>query len=189
MDRFIESQRLKPSKTDLVELALREFLEREGHYGDTPAAVSQTPAPATKPIPLIPISPEPFSLPLPGKVAAGTPIAVLEQSHDEFEFHSHFGDDGIYMLHVTGSSMTQEGILDGDYAIVRRRPTPKNTEIVVARVNDEYTLKRLVIKRQHDEYWLSPRDGKTPPFRLQTERGDVVIGVLVGVLRLVKPKG
>jgi repressor LexA len=91
---------------------------------------------------------ENFSIPLLGRVAAGSPIEALE--HDEFidvpaSLVRHA--DRTYALRVQGQSMIDDGILDGDVILVQRQSTASNGEIVVAVVGDEATVKRFYLHR------------------------------------------
>src|SRR3954462_12162878 len=85
----------------------------------------------------------PSGLPGVGRVAAGSPILAEEKIGDYVEVPPIAGgDDGEYVLRVTGDSMIDAGILDGDYVIVHRQETADNGEIVVALVGEEATVKR-----------------------------------------------
>lgn len=91
---------------------------------------------------------ENFSLPLLGRVAAGSPIEAYE--HDEFidvpaSLVRHA--DRTYALRVQGQSMIEDGILDGDVILVQRQSTATNGEIVVAVIDEEATVKRFYLHR------------------------------------------
>ena len=92
---------------------------------------------AVEPRPPPPPSAE--ALPLVGSVAAGVP-RLAEQDVEEWIASPFPGD---FMLRVTGDSMIDAGILDGDLVVVARRPTADEGEIVVAQIEDEATVKRL----------------------------------------------
>jgi repressor LexA len=79
------------------------------------------------------------ALPLVGSVAAGAPILAEEQVEDWIE--APFPGD--FVLRVRGDSMVEDGILDGDMVVVRRQESARDGEIVVARIEDEATVKRL----------------------------------------------
>ena len=88
--------------------------------------------------------PEPDGLPLVGRVAAGAPILATE--HIEERVHlppNFFRPEAHFLLRVKGDSMTDAGILDGDLLAVHNTPEARNGQIVVARINDEVTVKRL----------------------------------------------
>jgi repressor LexA len=80
-----------------------------------------------------------------GKIAAGTPIAAIQHERDRMHVpESILGAGEHYVLQVEGDSMIQAGILDGDYAVIRRVSTANSGEIIVALVmGEEATLKRL----------------------------------------------
>ena len=84
-------------------------------------------------------------LPVLGKIAAGTPIAAIEHERDRMQVpESILGAGEHFVLEVQGDSMTQAGILDGDFVIIRKTPSANSGEIVVALVDkEEATLKRL----------------------------------------------
>jgi repressor LexA len=91
---------------------------------------------------------ESLSLPLLGRVAAGAPIEAVE--HDEFiEVPSSLvrHADRTYALRVQGQSMIDDGILDGDVILVQRQSTAQNSEIVVAMIGEEATVKRFYSHR------------------------------------------
>lgn len=84
------------------------------------------------------------SVPLLGSVAAGIPILAQQSIEDYITFDSPYRDNAdLFALHVKGESMINAGILDGDIVVVRRTPTARDGEIVVALVEDEATVKRI----------------------------------------------
>lgn len=86
------------------------------------------------------------TIPLLGTVTAGQPIFAYENYEDYYTFPiGEFRGDDLFMLNVSGTSMIDAGILDGDKIIVRRQQTAQNGDIVVALVNDEEaaTVKRF----------------------------------------------
>jgi repressor LexA len=84
-------------------------------------------------------------LPILGRIAAGTPIAAIQHERDRLQVpESILGPGEHFVLEVDGDSMIQAGILNGDYAIIRRVDTAVSGDIIVALVMDEEaTLKRL----------------------------------------------
>jgi repressor LexA len=120
-------------------------------------------------------------LPVVGRVAAGSPILAEENIEDYVEVPAIAGgDDGEYVLRVTGESMKDAGILDGDYVIVHRQETAANGEIVVALVGEEATVKRYF--RESDHIRLQPENEAMEPIRT---REVAVLGKVVGVCRRV----
>ncbi len=123
------------------------------------------------------------SIPLVGKIAAGVPIAALEQSGPRIGIpEGMIGRGNHFALEVEGESMTGAGILDGDIAVIRESKTARNNQIVVAYVvdNDEATLKRLY--KTGDGIELI---AENPDFPTRTYGPDQVEvqGVMVGLIR------
>jgi repressor LexA len=123
----------------------------------------------------------PAGLPVVGRVAAGSPILAEENIEDYVEVPPIAGgEEGEYVLRVTGESMKDAGILDGDYVIVHRQDTASNGEIVVALVGEEATVKRYF--RESDHIRLQPENTSMEPIRT---REASVLGKVVGVCRRV----
>ena len=132
-------------------------------------------------------APEPandtVSIPLMGKIAAGVPIAALEQDGPRFSVpDGMIGHGDHFALEVEGESMINAGILDGDVAVIRKANTARNNQIVVAYVvsDEEATLKRLYKTPQGIELIA-----ENPDFPTRTFGPDQieVQGVLVGLIR------
>ncbi|HWP94367.1 MAG TPA: transcriptional repressor LexA [Gammaproteobacteria bacterium] len=127
---------------------------------------------------------DPPSLPVVGRVAAGSPI--LAQQNVETRFHIDprlFSPRAHYLLRVRGMSMRDAGILDGDLVAVHRTPEVRNGQIIVARLNlDEVTVKRY--RQVGKQVWLLPENPEFQPILVDLERQSLVIeGVVVGVIR------
>jgi repressor LexA len=123
----------------------------------------------------------PSGLPVVGRVAAGAPILAEENIEDYVEVPPIAGgEEGEYVLRVSGESMKDAGILDGDYVIVHRQETAANGEIVVALVGEEATVKRYF--READHIRLQPENASMEPIRT---REAAVLGKVVGVCRRV----
>ncbi len=123
------------------------------------------------------------SVPLVGKIAAGVPIAALEQSGPRISIpDGMIGRGDHFALEVEGESMIGAGILDGDIAVIREANTARNNQIVVAYVvdNEEATLKRLYKTADGIELIA-----ENPDFPTRTYGPDQVEvqGVLVGLIR------
>ncbi len=102
-------------------------------------------------------------LPLMGLIAAGMPIEAIE-GHETFAVPVELAPDSTnsYVLRVKGESMIDDGILDGDYVIVERNPSPKNGDVVVALLDNAYaTLKRFY--RERDRIRLQPANSTMKP--------------------------
>ena len=120
-------------------------------------------------------------IPLLGSIAAGTPIEAIENT-DMIAVPTHMlGRGKYYALKVKGESMIEAGILDGDYALIRRTDTARDGEIVVALVRgEEATLKYL--RREDGRVRLDPANAAYEP-QLYDPREVVVQGKLAGLLR------
>lgn len=121
------------------------------------------------------------TLPLAGIIAAGSPIEAVEDT-ERIPVPSFMIARGpCFVLRVRGSSMIDDGILDGDYVIVEQRSHARDGEIVVALIdNDEATLKR--IEQLKGEVVLHPANADIAPLRYPPDRV-AIQGVLVGQMR------
>ena len=102
-------------------------------------------------------------LPLSGLITAGQPIEAIEEK-ETFAVPVELAPDSAnsYVLRVKGDSMIEDGILDGDYVIVERNPSPKNGDVVVALLNNTHaTLKRFY--RERDRIRLQPANSTMKP--------------------------
>ncbi len=122
-------------------------------------------------------------LPVVGRVAAGSPILAQEHIEGRYQLDpALFKPRAHYLLRVYGTSMRDAGILDGDLLAVHRTPEARNGQIVVARIEDEVTVKRL--RRQRHIVSLLPANPKFAPIRIDLRRQELVIeGVGVGLIR------
>ena len=120
-------------------------------------------------------------LPLHGRIAAGTPIEALQGNESLAVPAALLGPGEHYALEVSGDSMVEEGILDGDYALIRKTDTARDGEIVVALIdNVEATLKTF--RREGQMIRLDPANRHYDPQRYRHEQV-VVQGRLSGLLR------
>jgi repressor LexA len=126
---------------------------------------------------------EQFGLPLIGRVAAGKPIFSEEHIEAHYQIDPKFFQPRAhYLLKVKGMSMKDVGILDGDLVAVHRTPEVRNRQIVVARLEDEVTVKRY--KQEGSTVWLLPENEEFDPIRVNMKEDSLIIeGVVVGVLR------
>ena len=120
-------------------------------------------------------------LPLLGRVAAGRPIEALEAADAIAVPEEFVRRHNTFVLRVVGSSMVDDGILDGDYIVVEERPTAENGETVVATINGEATVKRFYRERA-GKVRLQPANDTIQP-TVARERDIDVRGVVVAVLR------
>lgn len=120
-------------------------------------------------------------LPLHGRIAAGTPIEALQGTESLAVPAALLGPGEHYALEVAGDSMVEEGILDGDYALIRKTDVARDGEIVVALIdNEEATLKTF--RREGTMIRLDPANRNYDPQRYRPEQV-VVQGKLSGLLR------
>jgi len=121
-----------------------------------------------------------IELPLAGLITAGEPIEAVEQN-ETIAVPSDFVTDkaNSFVLRVKGKSMIEEGILDGDYVIVERNPSPKSGDVVVALLNNAYaTLKKFY--RETNRIRLQPANSSMKPIY---SRDPLIQGVVKGVIR------
>lgn len=123
------------------------------------------------------------TLPLVGRVAAGQPILALEHVIAEHQVDpSLFRARADYLLSVSGHSMRDAGILDGDLLAVQHTPEARNGDIVVARLDEEVTVKRF--EQQQHQVRLLPANPDFSPIEIDLRRQSLVIeGRMVGLIR------
>ena len=122
-------------------------------------------------------------LPLVGRVAAGSPMLAEEHIEDHLSVDPGlFHPKPHYLLRVHGMSMKGAGILDGDLVAVQRTPEVRNRQIVVARLEDEVTVKRY--RQEGKLVWLLPENPDYAPIKVDLNQQSLIIeGVVVGLLR------
>lgn len=113
----------------------------------------------------------PGQIPLIGTVTAGLPILALENREGTISWD---GDPSCFALRVRGDSMINAGIFSGDVVVVRPQPTADDGQIVVARLEDEATVKRL--RRRNGQIWLMPENDAYAPI-------DGTYAQIVGVVK------
>ena len=126
---------------------------------------------------------EAVPLPVIGRVAAGEPIMAVENIEDHHLIDPQlFSPPANYLLKVKGMSMCNVGILDGDLLVVHSTKEARNKQIVVARVDDEVTVKRF--HRSRNKVTLLPENDDFEPIEVDLKQQDFSIeGIYVGVLR------
>lgn len=124
-----------------------------------------------------------LGLPLVGRVAAGHPILAEEHIETHYRIDpALFRPRPHYLLRVEGMSMKNAGILDGDLVAVHRTPEVRSRQIVVARLDDEVTVKRY--RQDGKLVWLLPENEDFEPIQVDLDYQAMVIeGVVVGVIR------
>ena len=127
-----------------------------------------------------PVETRRFELPLLGKVAAGRPIEAVEDPR-AIEVPPSLSEGGdCFVLEVAGDSMEEDGIMDGDFVVVRKQPSAENGETVVALIDNEATVKKYY--RHGDHVELRPAHTGMEPIRVRSEVLRIE-GKVVGVMR------
>ncbi|MCO6554134.1 MAG: repressor LexA [Gilliamella sp.] len=122
-------------------------------------------------------------LPLIGQVAAGSPILAQEHIESHYQVDpSLFKPRADFLLRVQGMSMKDIGIFDGDLLAVHKTQDVKNGQVVVARIDDEVTVKRLSRKGKHVH--LLAENAEFSPIKVDLEQQNFAIeGLAVGIIR------
>jgi repressor LexA len=191
ISEFIEKHKFPPTRSELsahfgfkspnaAEAHLRALekksvigIERGVSRGITllPLAVAELPGSHNPPLPLV------------GRVAAGSPVLAQENIEDEYRVDpALFSRKPHYLLRVEGMSMQDAGILDGDLLAVHRTPEARNGQIVVARLDNEVTVKRF--RRRGHQVQLLPENIDFGPINVDLRHQELAIeGLGVGVIR------
>ena len=153
-----------------------EVLRMPETRAEVPAAA---PAPAPRPIPVA--ANDTIEIPLHGRIAAGTPIEALQGTEGFSVPAALLGPGEHYALEVSGDSMVEEGILDGDFALIRKVDTARDGEIVVALIDSEQaTLKTF--RREGQMIRLDPANRHYESQRYRPEQVQIQ-GRLAGLIR------
>ena len=120
-------------------------------------------------------------IPLLGRVAAGQPIEAVAVEETLEVPGWLIGRGESFALRVQGDSMCEDGILDGDYVVVRRQRTAESGQNVVAYLDGEATVKRF--QRTGGNIELRPANSAMTPIRIENNQNLEILGVVVGVLR------
>lgn len=128
---------------------------------------------------------EDSGLPLVGRVAAGNPILAEENIEDRVDLPAGFFQPRAdYLLRVRGDSMVDAGILDGDLLAVHKTQQATNGQIVVARIEDEVTVKRFQRTRKRNQILLLPENEAYQPIEVDlANQAFAIEGLSVGVIR------
>lgn len=121
------------------------------------------------------------AVPLVGRVAAGAPLLAAENIEETISLPTEIAEEGTsFILRVTGDSMIDAGILDGDYVVVTQQQTATNGDVVVAMVDEEATVKRYF--RETDRIRLQPENAALEPIYA---RDVTILGKVTGLFRRV----
>ena len=122
---------------------------------------------------------EMVDVPVVGKITAGSPILAVENITDTLPIPIDFvGNSQSFMLVVSGESMIEAGILDGDLILVRRQNVAENGEIIVALIDDEATVKTFYKEKNHIR--LQPENSTMDPIIVPDCK---ILGKVIGVFR------
>lgn len=128
---------------------------------------------------------ETMNLPLVGQITAGVPILADENISDFLPIPKRFtkGEDN-FVLKVSGDSMINVGILDGDYVIIKKTNICSNGQIVASLINNEYsTIKRFFV--EDDKIKLQPENNYLKPIYYNLDEVSI-LGIVIGVFRSIK---
>jgi len=182
---YIEQSGMPPTRADLSRAmgfkspnAAEEHLRTLQRKG----AIEMLPG-ASRGIRLVDKLEEVLGLPLVGRVAAGSPILAAEHIEHHYQLDPHlFQPPADYLLRVHGMSMRDIGILDGDLLAVHQVSSAQEGQVVVARIEDEVTVKRF--HREGSLVHLLPENPEFDPIIIDLSEQDLHIeGLAVGVIR------
>ena len=164
----------------LKKLSEKGYIKKEDQKGRTLKLLKGGLADSEKPAPK-PLynGKELVDVPVVGKITAGAPILAVENVTDTFPIPIDFvGNSESFMLTVSGESMIEAGILDGDYILVKRQNSARNGQIVVALIEDEATVKTFYKEKDHIR--LQPENSTMDPIIVPDCK---ILGVVGGVFR------
>jgi repressor LexA len=185
VQRVIAENGMPPTRAEIArELGFRSANAAEEHLRALArkGVISLVPG-ASRGIQLKDTMREQLGLPLIGRVAAGQPILAEEHIEARFQIDpALFQPRPHYLLKVVGMSMKDAGILDGDLVAVHRTAEVRSRQIVVARLDNEVTVKRY--RQEGSIVWLLPENADFEPIRIDLKEEPLLIeGVVVGVVR------
>lgn len=130
-----------------------------------------------------------YEIPIVGRVAAGLPILAVENIEDTVRVDRFFlgtSHQELFGLRIVGESMVEDGILDGDYVFVKKTPSAKAGDIVVAMIDEEATVKRYF--PENDKIRFEPANSNMKPIVVQKSdfRSVDLLGVVIGVYRKLR---
>ena len=120
------------------------------------------------------------SIPVVGRVTAGVPILAQENIEEYMTIPFDVSENDAFILNVTGTSMINDGIIEGDKLVVERQSSAENGDIVIAMIEDEATVKRIYYEEGHVR--LQPSNDQMEPIIVETAD---VIGKVEGLLRYI----
>jgi repressor LexA len=166
--------RRDPNRTRAVDVRSPE--EMGGEHGVTVGGVDDAPEVAEE---LRALRPSPVFVPVVGRIAAGGPILAEQAIEDVFPLPREIvGEGTLFLLTVSGDSMIDAAITDGDWVVVRQQSVAENGDIVAAMIDGEATVKTF--KRREGHIWLLPSN---PAYQPIPGDNATVLGRVVAVLR------
>ena len=191
IQRAVQETGMPPTRKEIAEeLGFRSANAAEDHLRalERKGVITLLPG-ASRGIQLKDVLREQMGLPLIGRVAAGSPILAEENIEDRVQIDpSVFHPQPHYLLKVVGMSMKNAGILDGDLVAVHRTPNVRNRQIIVARLENDVTVKRY--RQEGPVVWLLPENEDFEPIKVDLKQQAMLIeGVVVGVIRRGKGLG
>jgi repressor LexA len=188
VQRAISENGMPPTRAEIArELGFRSANAAEEHLRALArkGVISLVPG-ASRGIQLKDTMREQLGLPLVGRVAAGQPMLAEEHIEARFQIDpALFQPRAHYLLKVVGMSMKNAGIFDGDLVAVHRTSEVRSRQIVVARLENEVTVKRY--RQEGSVVWLLPENVDFEPIRVDLKHEALLIeGVVVGVVRRSK---
>lgn len=122
------------------------------------------------------------NIPLVGTITAGQPILAVENIDAQYELSADlFGSGDLFMLNVSGESMINAGIHDGDLIVVHKQQTAENGQIVAALIDDTATVKRFF--KEKDKIRLQPENPTMQPIYVDNV---TILGKVVGLIRKIR---
>ena len=188
--RLRESHGVPPTVKEIADLlsiqppSVHEALKRLEEKG----VIRRTPRKARSLEIVKPITPSRsnlVSVPVIGKVAAGTPIFAVENRIGEVMVDASVVRGNCFALQVEGDSMIDVNINDGDHVVVRQQPIAEHGDIVVAMIDDSATVKRLFISDDHIE--LRPENKRLKPIQVGADDDLRIIGKVLHVCSKTSP--
>lgn len=187
--RTIGRNGMPPTRAEICEaLGFRSPNAAEEHLRalERKGAIEMVPG-ASRGIRILGEDTEPSGLPLIGHVAAGSPILAAENQIGHYPVDpSLFQPQADFLLKVRGMSMKDVGILEGDWIAVHKSREAKNGQIIVARLGEEVTVKRLKIKG-HTAYLIAENADYEPIVVDMRKLPLEIEGLVVGVIRSFQP--
>ena len=189
LQEFIEQSGMPPTRAEIARaLGFKSVNAAEEHLRalQRKGVIDLIPG-ASRGIRLKDFMREQLGLPLIGRVAAGNPILAEEHIEGHYRIDmSLFDPRPHFLLRVEGMSMKDIGILDGDLVAVHRTPEVRSGQIIVARLEDEVTVKRY--RQEGSVVWLMPENEEFEPIKVDLKQQQMMIeGVVVGLVRKGMP--